>query len=111
METGEVVLKANTRYVGNYAGQRPLIETVVLRETTNAQALAELADGTLDIVNKISDSQVIAEGVAQLSQGTLQASNYLRSGLGFLALACEQGPTSRRTSVRQSATAWIRMRL
>lgn len=93
-ETGEVVLKANTRYVGNYAGQRPLIETVVLRETTNAQALAELADGTLDIVNKISDSQVIAEGVAQLSQGTLQASNYLRSGLGFLALACEQGPTS-----------------
>ena len=94
VETGEVVLKANTRYVGNYAGQRPLIETVVLRETTNAQALAELADGTLDIVNKISDSQVIAEGVAQLSQGTLQASNYLRSGLGFLALACEQGPTS-----------------
>lgn len=93
-ETGEVVLKANTRYVGNYAGQRPLIETVVLRETTNAQALAELADGTLDIVNKIGDSQVIAEGVAQLSQGTLQASNYLRSGLGFLALACEQGPTS-----------------
>lgn len=93
-ETGEVALKANTRYVGNYAGQRPLIETVVLRETTNAQALAELADGTLDIVNKISDSQVIAEGVAQLSQGTLQASNYLRSGLGFLALACEQGPTS-----------------
>ena len=93
-ETGEVVLKANTRYMGNYAGQRPLIETVVLRETTNAQALAELADGTLDIVNKISDSQVIAEGVAQLSQGTLQASNYLRSGLGFLALACEQGPTS-----------------
>ena len=93
-ETGEVVLKANTRYVGNYAGQRPLIETVVLLETTNAQALAELADGTLDIVNKISDSQVIAEGVAQLSQGTLQASNYLRSGLGFLALACEQGPTS-----------------
>lgn len=93
-ETGEVVLKANTRYVGNYAGQRPLIETVVLRETTNAQAMAELADGTLDIVNKISDSQVIAEGVAQLSQGTLQASNYLRSGLGFLALACEQGPTS-----------------
>lgn len=92
-ETGEVVLKANTRYAGNYAGQRPLIETVVLRETTNAQALAELADGTLDIVNKISDSQVIAEGVAQLSQGTLQASNYLRSGLGFLALACEQGPT------------------
>lgn len=93
-ETGEVVLKANTCYAGNYAGQRPLIETVVLRETTNAQALAELADGTLDIVNKISDSQVIAEGVAQLSQGTLQASNYLRSGLGFLALACEQGPTS-----------------
>lgn len=93
-ETGEVVLKANTRYVGNYAGQRPLIETVVLRETTNTQALAELADGTLDIVNKISDSQVIAEGVAQLSQGTLQASNYLRSGLGFLALACEEGPTS-----------------
>lgn len=93
-ETGEVALKANTRYAGNYAGQRPLIETVVLRETTNAQALAELADGTLDIVNKISDSQVIAEGVAQLSQGTLQASNYLRSGLGFLALACEQGPTS-----------------
>lgn len=100
-ETGEVVLKANTNYKGNYAGQRPLIETVVLRETTNDEALAQLADGTLDIVNKISDSEVIADGVNRLSLGELQVTNYLRSGLGFLALACEQGPTSQE-SVRKA---------
>lgn len=92
--TGEVVMTANPRYQGNYAGQRPLIETVTLRATTNATVLEELAAGTLDIVNKVSDSQVISAGMAKQAAGELQASNYLRSGLGFLALACEQGPTS-----------------
>lgn len=92
-ETGKVVMTANPRYRGNYAGQRPLIETVTLVPTTNADALDQLADGTLDIVNKISDSEVIAKGMAMRGERGVQASNYLRSGLGFLSFACEQGPT------------------
>ena len=93
-ESGTVVMKANTNYHGNYEGQRPLIETVTLVETTNAEAVAQLADGTLDIVNKLSDSQVIDAGVAAATAGEMQSSSYLRAGLGFLSFACEQGPTA-----------------
>ena len=92
--TGTVVMKANTNYQGNYAGQRPLIETVTLVETTNDQALAQLEDGTLDIVNKITDSTVIDGASEQVASGDLQEASYLRTGLGFISFACEQGPTS-----------------
>lgn len=90
---GTVVMKANPNYRGNVDGQRPLIETVTLVETTVSDALAQLQDGTLDIVNKMTDSQVVEAGLALVHGGTLQTANYLRSGLGFLSFACEQGPT------------------
>lgn len=96
--TGTVVMKANPYYQGNYAGQRPLIETVTLKETTNDQAIAQLEDGTLDIVNKLTDSTAIDAGLAD---DQLQSSSYLRTGLGFLSFACEQGPTSQ-VEVRQA---------
>lgn len=91
---GTVVMQANENYRGNYEGQRPLIETVTLVETTNVAAVDALLDGTLDIVNKLSDAQAIDAGRAQLADGKLQVSQYLRSGLGFMSFACEQGPTA-----------------
>lgn len=54
--TGTVVMQANENYRGNYEGQRLLIETVTLVETTNVAAVDALLDGTLDIVNKLSDA-------------------------------------------------------
>ena len=91
---GTVVMQANENYRGNYEGQRPLIETVTLVETTNVAAVDALLDGTLDIVNKLSDAQAIDAGRAQLADGKLQVSQYLCSGLGFMSFACEQGPTA-----------------
>lgn len=87
-------MQANENYRGNYEGQRPLIETVTLVETTNVAAVDALLDGTLDIVNKLSDAQAIDAGRAQLADGKLQVSQYLRSGLGFMSFACEQGSTA-----------------
>ncbi len=92
--TGTVVMKANRNYQGNYEGQKPQIENVTLVETTNDTVLAQLADGTIDIANKLSDGNVLAEGTAKAEAGELQAADYLRTGLGFLSFACEQGPTS-----------------
>lgn len=92
--TGTVVLKANPNYKGNFEGARPLIETVTLKTVSNSEILPALADGSLDIVNKITDKEIISAGSSQVAEGTLQSSNYLRSGLGFMSFVCEQGPTA-----------------
>ena len=99
--TGTIAFKANRAYKGNYEGQRPLIDEVTLVPIKNAEALAKLEAGELNIVNKISDAAVITEGIARYGEQKLKISNYLRSGYGFIGFAGEQGPTAS-ASVRKA---------
>jgi peptide/nickel transport system substrate-binding protein len=100
-DTATVSFKANRAYKGNYEGQRPLIDLVTLEPVKNSEALNKLEAGELNIVNKMSDATVIADGVSLFGEQKLKVSNYLRSGYGFIGFADEQGPTSS-VSVRKA---------
>jgi len=93
-EEATVTFAANRAYRGNYEGQRPLIDQMTLIPVKNAELLGKLEAGEVDIVNKVSDGSVIAEGMADFAEGLLRVTNYLRSGLGFIGFACEEGPTA-----------------
>ncbi|MBQ5795586.1 MAG: hypothetical protein IIW14_06285, partial [Kiritimatiellae bacterium] len=53
-----------------------------------------IEDGTLDVVNKLSNGDVIDAGLALFAEEKIGAVNYLRTGYGFLAYACEEDVTS-----------------
>ncbi len=93
-EEATVSFAANRAYRGDYQGQRPLIDQVTLVPVKNAELLGKLEAGEVDIVNKVSDGSVIAGGMAGFAEGLLRVTNYLRSGLGFIGFACEEGPTA-----------------
>jgi peptide/nickel transport system substrate-binding protein len=93
-QSGQVSFRANRAYAGNYEGKRPVIDLVTLTPVKNAQALAQLTAGEIDIINKMSDGGVIDEGLALYGEKEIQLSNYLRSGYGFIGFANEQGPTA-----------------
>lgn len=100
-ETGDAVFTKNEYYAGDYNGKVPAIESVRLVFRANDELLDELAAGHVDIVNKVTDGEVIREGLLAESRNEWQSAHYPRSGYGFIGLACEDAVTSSR-SVRQA---------
>jgi peptide/nickel transport system substrate-binding protein len=84
----------NEYYKGNYEGQVPVIPRIIFREIKNENIIAELNEGTVDLVNKVSEGQVIKDGVELAENGDFAATPYPRSGAGFLAVAAERDLTS-----------------
>lgn len=93
-ENATATFRVNPYYQGNYEGIKPVIESLELREIKYSDALAQVTDGTLDIINKATSGEFIDEGVKLFGEGAISAANYMRTGYGFLAYACEADVTS-----------------
>lgn len=89
-----LVVKRNPYYAGNFEGKIPEMEKLTFRAVQNDTMLAALAEGSVDILNKVSKGSVIAEALELVNAGAARSVNYLRNGFGFVAFACEQEPTS-----------------
>ena len=100
-ETGAAQFKVNPNYPGNYQGIKSVIENLELRVVKYDEALELLANGTIDVINKSSDGEFIDEGVLKFDAGEIGAVNYMRTGYGFLAFACEESATAS-VKVRQA---------
>ncbi|WP_310603797.1 ABC transporter substrate-binding protein [Anaerosporobacter sp.] len=97
----EVVLVINDKFKGNYEGQKPSIEKVIMKYTEEATQLDELASGNVDILFGISGGDKINAGLDLVDQGKADYATYLRNGYGLLAFHCDFGPTQF-ASVRQA---------
>ena len=99
--TGNAQFKVNPYYPGNYQGVKPVIESIELREVKYSDALDLLASGEIDVINKATEGAFIDAGLASFGKGEIGASNYMRTGYGFLAFACEERATES-VKVRQA---------
>ncbi|NLF27981.1 MAG: ABC transporter substrate-binding protein [Clostridiales bacterium] len=93
----------NPNYLGNFEGRKPTIDRIVFKQVYNDSLMDELANGTVDIVNKVTAGDVISDGLTSMQQNQLplKVVNYLRAGYGFLGLSCEYGVTQSQ-NVRQA---------
>lgn len=94
--THTVSLVVNPRFLGNYEGQKPHIQRLTLQPVENAAVVEMLLSGEIDLANEIVDGAVIDAALPYTDGGDapLRVQNYPRSGLAYLALACEHGPTA-----------------
>ena len=102
-EAHVATFEINENYLGNFEGRKPTIDRIVFKQVYNDTLLEELESGEVDIVNKVTAGDVISDGIALLGQegSTLNSTNYLRAGYGFLALSCDLGVTQSQ-NVRQA---------
>lgn len=92
-ETAHVAsFELNEYFRGNYEGQQPTIAQIEFRAVSNDEAIDLLLAGEIDLLNKGTDSELIAQGMEQFAQDAINSQNYPRTGLGFISFACEQGP-------------------
>ena len=90
----EAEFEINPYYLGNYEGQIPTIQKILFREVKNENIIKELSEGTVDLVNKVTEGKVIDESVTLTEGGVYSAVPYPRTGSGFLAIAAEREMTS-----------------
>ncbi|NLD02575.1 MAG: ABC transporter substrate-binding protein, partial [Clostridiales bacterium] len=90
----EAEFEINPYYLGNYEGQIPTIQRILFREVKNENIIKELSEGTVDLVNKVTEGKVIDESVTLTEGGAYSAVPYPRTGSGFLAIAAEREMTS-----------------
>ncbi len=89
-ETGVAEFERNEFYMGNYEGQKPSIEKLKFQEVKNDTLIAQIQNGKVDLVNKVSRAPMIEQGI----DAGLSYAGYPRAGFGYLAFACEKEPTS-----------------
>ena len=98
-ETAE--FDANPYFGGNASGEMPLIPHLTYRHVQNDTMVDLLLNGELDVINKATNAQAVTRGMNEISGGKIQMSNYPRSGMSYLAFACER-PTVSSPGVRRA---------
>jgi peptide/nickel transport system substrate-binding protein len=101
MDANVAEFEINPYYRGNYEGQVPSIPRLRFQEIRNQDIHQQIAQGQVDLVNKVTNGDVINEALALQKEGRLSVSAYPRTGAGYLAIANEQ-PIMSSVYVRQA---------
>lgn len=95
------VLEINDKYIGDYTGQKPLIQTVIYKKVTSETALDELSTGGVDLLSQMASGDEINGGIDLVDKGGFDFVSYPRAGYGKLTFSCDFGPT-KDVEVRQA---------
>ena len=79
----EATFRINPYFKGNEEGYKPTIPHLRYKLAVNETMVSELAEGKFGLLNKVTRSDTILEGLA-LTGGQYQSQNYPRIGLTFL---------------------------
>lgn len=87
------VMEVNDKYVGDYTGQKPKIQTIIYKKVTQETALDELATGGVDLLSGMAGGDEINQGLDLVDKGGFAFTEYPRAGYGKLQFQCDFGPT------------------
>ncbi len=90
--TKQAVLTLNPHFQGNYDGQKPVIQKLILKSVTDATMIDELSAGSVGLLTQISGT-TIDRGLDLAEEGKVDYAAYLRAGYGRIAFAANHGPT------------------
>lgn len=93
--------EVNENFVGNYAGIKPMIKTLIVKTVKSETQINELKAGTVDLLFEIGEAEGIEPGLDLVDEGLVQKHTYFRYGYGLIRFDCSQFPTDSQ-SVRQA---------
>ncbi len=99
----EITLEVNPNYCGNFEGQKPGIQKVIIVKTEDDTVIDTIATGGIQIYSGISDGDQINAIYDLMDNGTIDSKfcEYDRAGYGYFAFACDLGP-AQYTEFRQA---------
>ncbi len=92
--TSQVTLDINPNYAGNFEGQKPSIQTIVIIRAEDATWSDKLKTGGMDMYAGLVDGDDINTLMDMIEGGApFQAVQYDRAGYGKIQFLCDVGPT------------------
>ena len=92
--TSQCTLDINPNYAGNFEGQKPSIQTIVVVRAEDATWADQLKTGGMDVYAGITDGEDINTLLDMIDEGAeLSAIPYDRAGYGKIQFLCDVGPT------------------
>ena len=92
-ENGTATFEINPLYKGNSKGQKPMIQKVIFRSIPTDEMTEAFRNGTVTLLNKVSDKETISDCLALTrEQGILSSADYPRSGLSFISFNADKAP-------------------
>ena len=89
----ETVLEINPNYVGNFEGQKPSIQQLVIVKTETATEFDALKTGAVDLLDTLTDGDEINTALDIEEAGGFTTINFARNGYGKIQFQCDFGPT------------------
>lgn len=91
----EIVLEVNENYNGNFEGQKPGIQKLVIVKTSDDTVMDMISTGQIQIYSQIADGAQVNAVLDLIEAGTIDSSpsQYDRAGYGYFGFSCDFGPT------------------
>ncbi|NLY21438.1 MAG: ABC transporter substrate-binding protein [Tissierellia bacterium] len=85
--------KINPNFAGNWEGQKPAIETIIMKKINKDTQYDELKTCSIDVIFQAGGGEEINTGLDLEAQGGYKSFHYPRPGYGKLTFTCDYGPT------------------
>ncbi len=102
-KTGEIVLEINKNFPGDFSGEKPAIEKVIVRPSKKETFFEELKSGEIDLFKGVSEKGEVEKYMKDLENNSLDLDyvSYTDTNHDKLVFQCDYGPT-RFVEVRQA---------
>ena len=95
LDTGALTatLEINPNYAGNFEGQKPSIQTIVVVKSEDDTMMDAFKTGEINFLSQLSEGDQINAALDMAETGEFDYCHYTRNGYGKIMFQCDGGPT------------------
>lgn len=95
IDTGALTatLEINPNYAGNFEGQKPSIQTIVVVKSEDDSKMDAFTTGEITFLSQLSEGDQIKTALELVDSGKYNYCHYTRNGYGKIQFQCDGGPT------------------
>ena len=95
IDTGALTatLEINPNYAGNFEGQKPSIQTIVVVKSEDDSKMDAFTTGEITFLSQLSEGDQIKTAFELVDSGKYNYCHYTRNGYGKIQFQCDGGPT------------------
>ena len=89
----QAVLEINPNYKGNFQGQKPGVQKLIIVKTEDATQFDALKTGGINLIDSLTGGADVNQALDIENAGGFKTVNFERNGYGKLMFQCDFGPT------------------
>jgi peptide/nickel transport system substrate-binding protein len=86
-------LVINPNYAGNFEGQKPSVEKILIVKAVQETMMDQLETGAIDFLSTLTDGSEVQRALDMEATGNFKTVHYERNGYGAIFFQCDFGPT------------------